>query len=172
MKRIIPALLLSSAFSAAALAADEGPYVGIDIGQSSTDTFPLSTKTGTAWSVLAGYQFMKYVAAEIQYNEFGSPTITNGPSFKINGYSAAVVGILPFNEQWAGLAKLGYASTKLGSPISNTKSDFTYGIAGQFSIDKNWGVRLNYDQYKVESPAPGAQKATTSVISLGGIYRF
>lgn len=172
MKKTVAALSLLTALSAPALAAEEGFYVGLDLGQSSTDTFNLSTKTGTAISVLAGYQFMKYVAAEIQYNDFGSPTITNGPSFKIDGYSAAVLGILPLNEQWAIMAKLGYASTKLGSPINNTKSDFMYGVAGQYMIDAHWGARLLYDMYTVESPAPASQKATTSVLAVSAIYRF
>lgn len=169
MKKTVAALFLSTVALSAA-AADQGFYVGANVGQSSTDTLSLSTKTGTAFSVLGGYQFMKYVAAEIQYNDFGSPTITGGSSMKINGYSAVAVGILPLNEQWSLMAKLGYASTKLGTPIDKSKSDVTYGIGGQFNIDKNWGVRANYDQYKAENTA--SQKATTSVLTIGGIYRF
>lgn len=172
MKKIIAALLLSTAFATPVFAADQGFYVGLDVGQSSTDTFNLSTKTGTAFSILAGYQFMKYVAAEVQYNDFGSPTATGGSSFKISGYSLAAVGILPINDQWAVLAKLGYASTKLGSPVNNTKSDIVYGIAGQYTFNPMWSARLNYDMYSVESPAPASQKATTSVISIGGQYHF
>ncbi len=170
MKKNIAALLLFTAFAVPAFAADQGFYVGASVGQSSTDTYNLSTKTGTAFSILGGYQFMKYVAAEIQYNDFGSPTVSGGPSIKINGYSAAAVGILPLNDQWSLMAKLGFASTKLGSPEDKTKSDVTYGIGGQFNIDKNWGVRANYDAYSVESTA--SQKATTSVFSIGGIYKF
>jgi OOP family OmpA-OmpF porin len=121
--------------------------------------------------VLGGYQFMKYVAAEVQYNDLGSPE-AGGTSFKISGYSVAAVGIYPINDQWSVFARLGYASTKLGSPIDNSKSDVTYGIGGQYNIDRAWGVRVNYDQYKVETPDPGAEKATTSVPSIGVVYRF
>lgn len=171
-KKNIAALILCTAFATSAFAADQGFYVGANVGQSSTDTFTLSTKTGTAFSVLAGYQFIKYVAAEIQYNDFGSPTATGG-SFKINGYSAAAVGILPFNDQWSLMAKLGYASTKMGSPVDVTKSDVTYGIGGQFNIDRNWGVRANYDQYKVGGGANTSnQTATTSVFTIGVAYKF
>jgi len=170
MKKNIAALFLFAAFATSASAADQGFYVGANVGQSSTDTYNLSTKTGTAFSVLAGYQFMKYVAAEIQYNDFGSPTASGGPSIKINGYSAAAVGILPLNDQWSLMAKLGYASTKLGSPVDKTKSDVTYGIGGQYNIDRNWGVRANYDAYSVENNA--SQKATTSVYTVGFVYKF
>lgn len=172
MKKIIFALLVPAFLATPAFAAEEGFYIGADIGQSSTDTYNLSTKTGTAFSVLGGYQFMKNLAVEVQYNDFGSPSATVGGSFKISGYSAVAVGILPINPEWAVLAKLGYASTKLGSPINSTKSDITYGIAGQYSITPAWGVRLNYDMYTVESAAPASQKATTSVLTIGGLYRF
>ncbi len=169
-KKNIAALILCTAFATSAFAADQGFYVGANVGQSSTDTFALSTKTGTSFSVLAGYQFMKYVAAEVQYNDFGSPTDVGGTSVKINGYSAAAVGILPINDQWSLMAKLGYAGTKLGSPVDKTKSDVTYGIGGQYNIDRNWGVRANYDMYKVENNA--AVSATTSVFTIGVAYKF
>ncbi len=171
--KLIAAALLTTAFATPVFASTEmGPYVGLGIGQSSTDTYNLSTKTATAFSIYGGYQFMKYVAAEVQYNDFGSPTAANGTSFKINGYSLAAVGTLPINEQWAVQGKLGYAATKLGSPISNTKNDIVYGIGGQYTVNQMWGVRLAYDMYSVETPAPATQKATTSVLWISGLYRF
>ena len=176
MKKIAIAVLLSTIVVAPAFAADEGFYVGADVGQASTNTFDLSKKTDTAFSVLGGYQFMKYLAAEIQYNDFGSITgaggVGAGSSIKISGYSGAAVGILPLNDQLSLLGKFGYASTKLGSPASTTKSDITYGIGGQFNIDPSWGVRLNYDMYKVVSAAPESRTATTSVVSAGVVYKF
>ncbi len=170
MKKNIAVLLLSAAFSAPSFADDESSYIGANIGQSSTDTYSLSTKTGNAYSILAGYQFMKYMGAEIQYNDLGSPTINGGASFRISGFSAVAVGILPFNDQWALLGKLGYANTKLDSPINTTKSDVTYGISGQYSVNHSWGLRLNYDMYTIDNQA--SQKATTGVLSVGGLYKF
>ena len=171
--KLIAAAVLTTAFATPVFAStDMGPYVGLGIGQSSTDKYNLSTKTGTAVSIYAGYQFMKYVAAEVQYNDLGSITPTGGSSVKINGYSLAAVGTLPLNEQWALQAKLGYAATKLGSPVSNTKNDVVYGIGGQYNINPMWGVRLAYDMYSVETPAPFTQKATTSVLWVSGLYRF
>lgn len=175
MKRIIAAFLLSAALAAPAFAADEGFYIGANVGQSSTDKYPFDTKTGTAFSVLGGYQFMKYVAAEVQYNNLGSPKALDGTKIKIDGYSVAAVGIYPFNDQWSIFAKLGYASTKLGSPVDHSKSDPTWGIGAKFNIDRAWGVRVNYDQYKVETSdaaSPPSEKATTSVPSIGVVYKF
>jgi hypothetical protein len=168
MRQVIAALLLATAFGASAFAADEGSYIGADRGQSSADIYSLITKTGTAISALAGYQFKKYVAA--QDDDFSFPAITGGSSFKDRGYSTVGEGILPFNDQWALLGRLGYAGMKVDSPFSTTKSDLTYGIAGQYSVNQAWGVRLNYDMYTIANQA--SQKTTTGVLTVGGIYRF
>ncbi len=183
MKKIASAVLLSAAVAAPALAADEGFYIGAHVGQSSTDKLDLSTKTGTAFSILGGYQFMKYFAVEVEYNDFGSPTlglsnrVGAGTSPKIDGYAAKAVGIYPFNDQWSIYAKLGYATTKMGGAAGTSKSDITYGIGGQYNFTPNWGINLNYDLYSVEGPVPLAaaglnQKATTSVPSVGVVYKF
>ncbi len=170
MNKIIPAVLLA-AFASSAFAADEGFYIGANIGQSSTDKV-MSKKTATAYSLLAGYQFMKYVAAEIQWNDMGSPTLTGGASAKIDGYSAKAVGIYPITSQWSIFGKLGYAHMKMGGIAATSKNDITYGIGGQYNITSNWGVNVNYDMYSVKGPAPLSQKATTSVPSIGVAYNF
>lgn len=171
MKNAFAALLLSTV-AVSAFAADQGFYIGANAGQSSTDTLNLSTKTGTSFSVIGGYQFMKYVAAEIQWNDFGSPTLSTGTSAKIDGYSAKAVGIYPFNDQWSIFGKLGYAHTKMGGTVGSSKNDITYGIGGQYNITRNWGVNVNYDLYAVTGPLPLSQKATTSVPSVGVAYKF
>ncbi len=182
MNKKIAVLLLSTAFSASAVAAEEGFYLGANLGQSSTDKLALSTKTGTSFSLIGGYQFMKYVAAEIEWNDMGSPTLalTNpaggGSSAKIDGYSAKAVGIYPFNDMWSIFGKLGYAHMKMGV-VGTSKNDITYGIGGQYNFTTNWGVNLNYDMYSVDGPVAGGtvgmtQKATTSVASVGVQYKF
>lgn len=172
MKKTIAAILLSTAFAGPALAADQGFYLGVNAGQSSTDTITLSTKTGTAYSIIGGYQFIKYLAAEVQWNDFGSPKLPDGSSPKIDGYSAKVVGIYPFNNQWSIFAKLGYAQVKMGGYVGTSKSDVTYGAGVQYNFDSHWGANLNYDAYSVTGPLPLSQKATTGVASIGMAYKF
>lgn len=171
-RKAIAALLLSAISIAPAFAAEQGAYIGANVGQSSTDTLSMSTKTATAYSLLAGYQFMRNLAAEVQWNDFGSPTLADGTSPKIDGYSAKLVGILPFNDQWSGFIKLGYAHVKMGGNVQTSKSDVTYGIGVEYDWVKNWGVNLNYDAYSVTGPAPASQKATTGVPSIGLVYKF
>ncbi len=183
MKKAFAALFLLPFFTASASAADQGFYIGANIGQSSTDTITMNTKTATGYSLIAGYQFLKYLAAEIEWNDFGSPTIgpgygpavPAGSSDRIDGYSIKAVGIYPFTDQWSVFAKLGYANVRWGGAVNSSKSDLTYGIGGQFNIDRHWGVNLNYDWYKVAGPLQavgGRQNATVSEPSIGVQYKF
>ncbi len=171
MKKTIAALLLSTA-AFSAFAADEGFYIGANAGQSRTDAFDLSTNTLSAFAVIGGYQFTRNIAAEILWNDFGSAKLANGTSARIDGYSAKAVGIYPFDETWSVFAKLGYAHAKMGGNLGTSKNDVTYGAGGQYNMNKNWGVNLNYDLYIVTGPAPRSQNATTKVPSIGLAYKL
>lgn len=175
MKKITAAFLLSTTFAASAFAADQGWYAGASLGQSSTDTFVLRTKTGNSFAVFGGYQFMKYIAAELQYTDFGGIDFYNAAGVKITGWHAAAVPMYPFNDQWTVMGKLGYANTKLGSPDNSSKSDLMYGVGGQYNINMNWGIRANYDLFRTVSgvtAVPPQQKATTTLLSVSGVYKF
>ncbi len=182
MKKALVALSLSTVFAAStAAAADQGIYIGANIGQSSTDTVNLSTKTATGFFLTAGYQFIKYFAVEVNYSDFGSPTLGTGyvapagTSARIDGYGVRAVGMYPFNDMWSVFAKLGYAQTRWTGNVNQNKNDITYGIGGQFNWDRHWGVNLNYDLYKATGPVNAvgtAQTATVSMPSIGVQYRF
>ncbi|MGA7748640.1 MAG: outer membrane beta-barrel protein [Gallionella sp.] len=176
MKRItlITAGLLFSAAAGSAFAADDGFYVAINVGQASTNTYNLSSKTATAYNGLVGYQFNKYFGAEVQYTGFGSITGQGGGSHDISGYGLNVVGTYPFNDQWSVFLRLGAADTTIktvnnGSDVSRT--DVTWGIGGQYNFTPNWGLRVDYDSYGVGSSS-NIGTATTSLASLGVVYKF
>jgi hypothetical protein len=171
MKKTIVALMLSAA-AFSAFAADEGFYIGANVGQSRTDAFELSTNTLTAFSVIGGYQFTKSMAAELLWSDFGSAKLANGTSARIDGYAAKLVGIYPFDDTWSVFAKLGYAHAKMEGNVGTSKDDVTYGAGGQYNMNRNWGVNLNYDIYIVTGPAPRSQNATTKVPSIGVAFRL
>ena len=110
MKKLILSLLLF-AISGSAFAADEGVYIAINVGQASTSTYNLSSKTATGGSGLLGYQFNKYFGLEVQYTDFGSITPQGGSSEKITGYGLNAVGTYPFNDQWSAFLRVGAADT-------------------------------------------------------------
>lgn len=177
MKKLIAILFLFTASATSAFAADQGWYIGLDAGQSNTNTIPLSTSTGTAVDIVGGYQFTKYVGAEVTYMDLGSPTLAlgqvgGGVSAKIDGYTLRAVGTYPFNDMWSIFGKLGAAHTKFGGNVGKTKNDVTYGVGGQYNFTPNWGVNVQYNVYSVEGPAPLNQKANSNVATIGVQYKF
>jgi OmpA-OmpF porin, OOP family len=165
MKRIFMAALLSVFVAMPAVAADM--YVGINVGSAKID-MPGFDNT-TSFALLGGYSFNEYFAAELAYSDFGSKDYS-GINVKSSAWSISGVLSYPFNEQFSVFGKLGFASTTLdgtGFP-SETDSDMTYGLGGQFNINKQFGIRLGYDVYKVGSGVTADEK----VPSIGGVFKF
>jgi len=62
-------------------------------------------------------------------------------------------------------AKLGIASTTSEATgfSSTSKSDLTYGIGGQFNVNKQVGIRLGYDVYKLSDSVVTVDQKNTSI---------
>lgn len=168
MKKIAIAALLS-AFTAAPALAAETYYVGVNAGQNQIDVSGINSST--AFSVFGGYTFSDYVAGEIFYTNFGSAdTNLPGASVSGNAMGVAAVGTLPLNNDFSLFAKLGYASTKVEPSgfSSETKSDLTYGIGGQYNPTKEIGVRLAYDIFRVGE----TDTRNSALTSLGVLFKF
>lgn len=166
MKKIAITLLLSAFVAVPAVAADM--YVGVNVGSAKIDSPGFDTTT--SFALLGGYTFNENFAAEVAYSNFGSKDIGFGLTYKSSALSLSGVGSLPLNEQFSVFGKLGIASTTLeltGFP-SESKSDLTYGFGGQFNVNKQIGIRLGYDVYKVGSGSSVDQKVT----SIGGVFKL
>lgn len=166
MKKIAIAVLLSAFVAAPAVAADM--YVGVNVGSAKIDSPGFDTTT--SFALLGGYTFNQYFAAEVAYTNFGSKDIGFGFTYKSSAWSLSGVGSYPFNEQFSVFGKLGIASTTLELTAfpSESKSDLTWGLGGQFNVNKQIGIRLGYDQYKVGSSSSADEKVT----SIGGVFKF
>lgn len=168
MKKIAIAVLLSAFVAAPAVAADTPFYAGVNVGSAEIDSTGFSSTT--SFGLLGGYTFNENVAAEVAYTNFGTKDLGFGFSYKSSALSISGVGSYPINEQFSVFAKLGFASTTLeltGFP-SESKSDLTYGFGGQFNVNKQIGIRLGYDVYKVGSGTSVDQK----VASVGAVFKF
>ena len=165
MKKIAIAVLLSAFVAAPAVAADM--YVGMNVGSAKIDS--PGFESSTSFALLGGYTFSENVAAEIAYSNFGSESGA-GITSKSSAVSISGVGSYPVNEQFSLFAKLGFAITTLELPTfaSDNKSDLTFGFGGQFNVDKQIGIRVSYDVYKVGSVNSADQK----VMSIGGVFKF
>lgn len=180
---LLAALVLAPAL---APAQDGGFYLGGALGQSkfkdwcntggSSLTLSSCEDTDTAWKVLGGYRFNRYVAAEATYVDWGEVTasFTSGPraAAKQHSYGLAVVGTLPLGERFELFGKAGFLMTQQQTTSANVpnprtvdrdESELHYGLGARVLFSKSWALRgewENTDKLKVE------------MLSLGVEYRF
>jgi OmpA-OmpF porin, OOP family len=178
------ALLIPAA--AFAQSGDGGFYLGGALGQSrfkewcdtggSTITLASCKDTDTAWKVLGGYRFNRYLAAEGAYVDWGEVSAsTPGGAQALarqHSYGLAAVGTLPLGARFQLFGKAGFLMTEqetesrnVASPrtINRDESEFHYGLGGRYAFTRNWVLRgewENTDKLKVE------------LLSIGVEYRF
>jgi OmpA-OmpF porin, OOP family len=156
-------------------------YIGVAGGMVSTDVPTLdaaavSTPATNANSVFIGYEFNKYVAAELGYTAFNNLEVGADTVVKTTAPSLSVVGMLPMGQVADLFAKVGYASTSTivssGGVDGNaqTLGGATYGGGVQFNLGRHMNLRLAYDVYKITTD--GTTNYTNNVSSLGVMVRF
>ena len=179
------ALLLASAL---AQAQGSGFYLGGALGQSklkdwcsgasATAFFNACNDTDTAWKLLGGYRFNRYVGVEASYIDWGEVTASVTVSgtvaevaAKQQSYGLAAVGTLPIGERFELFGKAGFLMTEQEtrritpnpSTVDRNESELHYGLGGRFLFTRNWAARAeweNTDKLKVE------------MLSIGVEYRF
>jgi OOP family OmpA-OmpF porin len=189
----------ATAFAGSALAQgatqETGAYAGLSIGQTK------GTCTGTAagascddsdmaWKIFGGYQFMRFLGAEIAYTDLGKVkssasatafglTASSSAETKLNAWEIVAVGSYPIGTSgFAPYAKLGFyrgeaktsSSTSVtGLPTVSTSSketqnDFTGGLGVRYDITRNFAVRAEWQRYNGD--------ADLDVYSIGAMYKF
>jgi len=175
MKKIIAVSMLSALIAAPAMAAGTGPYVALDAQSWSTSNNDPLGNPGLGLRIGVGYNFTPNVGLEADYEQSGNSSSVAGVSDKISAAQLAVVGTYPINPDWNVFAKLGMSANKVSVSgagcTSCSKTDFLYGIGGQYNINPNWGVRLQYESIgKVTNT--GTNDLSANTISLGVVYAF
>jgi OmpA-OmpF porin, OOP family len=168
---------------------EAGWYVGGSIGQSKIDCSTGGVAgvscddSDTAFRVLGGYQFNKYLGAELGYADLGKATISGAglsASVEAKAWDLVGVGRLPLADRFSLFGKLGMyradsdlsSNTPLIPASSDTNTDITYGVGAQYDFNKNLGVRAEWQQYKkVGSDSTGGE-GDVDVMSIGVVYRF
>ena len=174
MKKIIAVALLSIAFAAPAFAEGTGFYGALDLNTWSLSNKPAGADNpSTGYRIAGGYHFTPNWGAELGYTESGNASYA-GVDYKVKSTQIAATGTYPINEQFDVFAKLGYAANKLSTDATCdqcSKSDFMYGIGAQYNFNKQFGIRLQYEDIgKVTDTGTDDPKATN--VSLGVVYNF
>lgn len=176
MNKILVSALLSSILAVPAFAADSGPFVALDIQNwSVTNNDPLGNPA-VGLRIGGGYHFTPNFGAEIDYAQSGSSSSFFGISDKVSSLQAAAVGTYPINDMFDVYAKLGMAANKvtLSGPAtcnSCSKTSFMYGVGGQYNINKQVGIRLEYENLG-NATNSGSNDLAASTISVGVVYNF
>lgn len=184
MKKIVAAVLLSAVVAAPAFAADSGFYAGVTLGNGKPNVTPvtgaaLSKNSDFIYGGLAGYQYNKNLAVEVQFTGLGKATDVAGNTTKADALSLTAVGLLPLSDSFEVLGKLGVASAKtassaLATNLGASRTGLTYGIGAQYNVTQNLGLRLVWDRYAVATANNIGVKtnANANVMTVGAVYKF
>jgi OOP family OmpA-OmpF porin len=140
-------------------------------------------KNDTAYKAQVGYQFNQYFAVEGGYINFGKAqyrgTITGGivkADIEASGFNIDAVGILPINESFSLFGKLGVIDAKVElvgtSSVSATKWKPTYGVGATYNVNKQLGIRVEYEQFSKLGDSNKTGESDVNVISAGVAYKF
>src|SRR5712671_900867 len=183
----------AAAFAGAALAQDKtqetGAYAGLSIGQAKgKDSCSAFAGSGiscddkdTAWKIFGGYQFMRYLGAEVAYTDLGKMKgSAPGLSFetKANAWELVAVGSYPIGTSgFAPYVKAGFyrgeakLSSNVGVSAKETNNDWTAGLGVRYDIVRNFAVRAEWQRYNSVGGGD-AGKSDVDVLSIGALYKF
>jgi OmpA-OmpF porin, OOP family len=193
-KLLISTALATTLFAPQAFAqnTDMGGYLGLGFGQSnielnSTDFDYLRTKdeTGSAFKIYGGQQFNKNLAVEIGYANLGKATGTGlgaSDSYEASALTVAAAGLLPLGDSgfsFLGMAGLSvnmikdhYISTTQNFSLTKSKTDFYYGVGAKYAINKNFAVRVQYENFGKAGDEEQDTRSKLDLTSLNVEYKF
>jgi opacity protein-like surface antigen len=220
---------LSSSVSAAVLslsavcatAAEPGFYVTASLGIGEEDPRSAGTNIGnpfgivhvepddvdvddgkTAWSVGLGYRVNRYLAAEVEYIDFGTTDITEhysieddgapvpfpftfpteltlNQSSSVTGPALSLLGALPLGENFElflrGGALFGSREIETGFDTFDEKFSRTVWLAGagvSWSLAKRWAIRAEYQQTGEFSESFIAGETEVQRLSMSVLFRL
>lgn len=199
IRKTVSTLLIAAAPMALAIevhaqspAGTTGFYGGLGAGRTDTDIGTAgiagsTDKNDTAWKLFGGYQFNQNFAVEGGYVDLGKASVigTRGgapasATLDAQVWQASAVGSLPLTPQIALTGKLGlaYADTDTSGNIggvpfggNDTKLAPTYGLGMRYDITKTFGVRGEWERFRVGSVGLG-DKNDSDLYSVSAIFRF
>jgi opacity protein-like surface antigen len=175
MKRLLAVSLIAAAMASgpafAQTAPAVGPYVGASIGSSNysiDECIGNCDKTDIGGKVFGGYMFTPYLGAELSYQAFGKakvgftdtlngvPVSVNGEA-KSSGFGAFFVAQYPIdNFRLFGKIGFGWLDNEFNVTVpgvgsasdSDSSTEFAWGLGATYMINKNFGIRGEYENFK------------------------
>ncbi len=165
MKKIFMAAAVAAAFAAFPASAQLFPasgqlYLGAGVGEAKTDS------RDTSYKLYGGYQFNPTWAIELGYNDLGK---FRGAD--IETYTLAAVHTIQLQERWALFGKLGASENRPDAAGTGDNTGLLLGIGVVYSLNKNLGVRLEYEDFGKLSDA-GVSRPRGKNVGLSLKYGF
>lgn len=190
MKKIAFVALLSACIATPALADNTGKFYGaVDLGSVSYSNVN-GGPTGTtafpnpgAFRFAAGYNITPMFAVEAGYAMIGNSIIdsnlggglTTQETVKSSSLQVAGVANYAINDTFGVFGKLGLANSKIDvtwtsslgktGTVSGSKTALTFGLGGQYNINKQFAIRAQYEDF-------GKVDVGIKMVSVGGVYNF
>jgi hypothetical protein len=178
-------LVLIAVLSLATTTQAGGFYVGGSIGQSSFKDLTVDDisdgsliagsvdDSDTAWKLFAGFRFLKFLTAEVDYRDYGQASIAaasdgSGSVYApgpvdalgdLTAFTVSAMGVLPLGR-FDIFGKVGFVRWNLESSVFNAATgrlrdddagnDALYGVGGAFRFAGSFGVRLEYERISVD----------------------
>jgi len=184
---ILPAAVLAISTPAAAQQSDAGWYIGGSYGMTSFDidttgiTSPSLDDSDSGFKIFGGFQFTKNWGMEFGYVDFGKAGISGSiigipftGNIGVTAFTFAGTGTLPLGENFALLGKVGLANWDAkvsvsalgaGGASSDSGTDMFYGFGLRYSLNKNLGVQVEYEQFDTDTDS-------ANMTSVGLRYKF
>lgn len=189
-KKLFAAIALVAACSPV-LGQETGFYVGASLGQASYreacrdfDTlvgvqgaFGCSSKQDGAAKVFAGWRFLRYLAAEVSYIDYGEvmaqgvagASVTATSAVKAAGLSA--LGIVPLGDVYSVFGRLGLLQSRISMRSTGAvaasqdhgETELHVGIGALAQLGRRWAMRVEYERLN---------DSRIDLSTLGVQYRF
>src|ERR1035437_1007339 len=159
MKKLLMAAAISAVFLAGSASAQT--YLGAGAGASRTDS------SETSWKLYGGFQFNPTWGVELGYTDLGHYRNSN-----IESWSLAGTGTMPLNADWSLLGKLGGDSNRPRFAGGSNHSNLLVGLGVGYSLTKNVGLRLEYEDFGKLSKVSNGNDSRGSNLGLSLKYAF
>jgi len=170
------------------------------VGLSIVDATSTIDDSDTGFGLAGGFQVNQNFAAELAYVDLGdisyqaNGTVTDGiDTFdaglgidqSASGPVFSLLGIVPIGERFSVFGRVGIALMSVDADatvsidgesasdgVSTDRSNMMYGIGGEFSFNRRFGVRLGWDRYADVGSEDQGGEVDIDLISLGLRFNF
>lgn len=163
-------------------------YVGGGFGQSKAKDLCNQVSPGvscddtdTAMRLFGGYKINQNFAVEVGYADLGKATASVpglSEEWKATAWDFVAVGILPINQQFSLLGKIGMTSWSVDDSLTGfgtqnaTGTDTTYALGVQYDFNSQLGLRAEWQNYSNVGDDNMTGQSDINVVGASLLYKF